>query len=73
MKAAWDEPFALPAPLAQENKKKVAVRSIWHRINEFFDLETTDDKIWFFGFYGISFSILFFIMLISNVMDLLYK
>jgi hypothetical protein len=71
MKAAWHQSFVLQTQYAEECNKNITFRSIWGKINNFFGLETTGDKIWFFGFYTVALSILLLMIIISNAIDMI--
>lgn len=41
-------------------------------VNKFFGLDTKEDCVWFYGFYGVAVSILLFMVFTSNIFDFLF-
>ncbi|WP_416826757.1 DUF3961 domain-containing protein [Ectobacillus polymachus] len=74
MKAAWNQSVALPSHYTHEKtNKKVKARKLIQRLDAFFGLETKGDRYWFYGFYGISFTILFVLIVVLQIMDAFMK
>ena len=41
-------------------------------VNKFFGLDTKEDCVWFYGFYGVAVSIVLFMVFTSNIFDVLF-
>lgn len=68
--------FVMPADVMERvevlRKKQEGRTSFLQVINNFFGLETRQDRVWFYGFYGTAISIVFFMVFVSNMMDFLF-
>ncbi|WP_444508871.1 DUF3961 domain-containing protein, partial [Enterobacter mori] len=41
-------------------------------VNKFFGLDTKEDCVWFYGFYGVAVSILLYMVFTSKIFDFLF-
>lgn len=71
MKAAYNQSVALPSHYVDEKPRhQVKVITLIERLDMFFGLESRGDRVWFYGFYGISLTILLFIFVVTQMMTL---
>ncbi|WP_142306705.1 DUF3961 domain-containing protein [Bacillus pseudomycoides] len=76
MKMTADQRFMMPTDVMERvevlRKKHVKRSSLLQSINKFFGLDTKEDRVWFYGFYGTSVSILLFMVFTSNIFGFLF-
>ncbi|KEK23753.1 DUF3961 domain-containing protein [Bacillus gaemokensis] len=76
MKMTADQRFMMTADVMERvevlRNKKGKRLSLLQSVNKFFGLDTKEDCVWFYGFYGTAASILLFMMLTSNIFDFLF-
>ncbi|PED08052.1 hypothetical protein COL30_01180 [Bacillus pseudomycoides] len=76
MKMTADQRFMMPTDVMERvevlRKKHVKRSSLLQSINKFFGLDTKEDRVWFYGFYGTSVSILLFMVVTSNIFGFLF-
>ncbi|PED71842.1 hypothetical protein CN680_18375 [Bacillus pseudomycoides] len=76
MKMTADQRFMMPTDVMERvevlRKKHVKRSSLLQSVNKFFGLDTKEDRVWFYGFYGTSVSILLFMVVTSNIFGFLF-
>ncbi|MDF2085143.1 DUF3961 domain-containing protein [Bacillus pseudomycoides] len=76
MKMTADQRFMMPTDVMERvevlRKKHVKRSSLLQSVNKFFGLDTKEDRVWFYGFYGTAVSILLFMLFTSNIFDFLF-
>ena len=76
MKMTADQRFMMPTDVMERvevlRKKHVKRSSLLQSVNKFFGLDTKEDFVWFYGFYGTAVSILLFMVFTSNIFDFLF-
>ncbi|MEK7017387.1 MULTISPECIES: DUF3961 domain-containing protein [Bacillus] len=76
MKMTVDQRFMMPADVVERvevlrnNHSKRG--SLLQSVNKFFGLDTKEDCVWFYGFYGVAVSIVLFLVFTSNIFDFLF-
>ncbi|OOR17471.1 DUF3961 domain-containing protein [Bacillus cereus] len=76
MKMTVDQGFMMPADVVERvevlrnNHSKRG--SLLQSVNKFFGLDTKEDCVWFYGFYGVAVSIVLFMVFTSNIFDFLF-
>ncbi|SCB67296.1 Uncharacterized protein BWGO95_01419 [Bacillus mycoides] len=76
MKMTVDQRFMMPADVVERvevlrnNHSKRG--SLLQSVNKFFGLDTKEDCVWFYGFYGVAVSIVLFMVFTSNIFDFLF-
>ncbi|ABS21537.1 DUF3961 domain-containing protein [Bacillus cytotoxicus] len=77
MKMTAEQRFMMPADVMERvevlRNKHSKRGSLLKSVHTFFGLHTKEDRIWFYGFYGIAVSIVLFMVFTSNIFDLLFK
>ncbi|EEL35265.1 DUF3961 domain-containing protein [Bacillus toyonensis] len=76
MKMTVDQRFMMPADVVERvevlRNKQSKRGALLQSVNEFFGLDTKEDCVWFYGFYGVAVSILLFMVFTSNIFDFLF-
>ncbi|OLR26760.1 DUF3961 domain-containing protein [Bacillus cereus] len=76
MKMTVDQRFMMPADVVERvevlRNKQSKRGTLLQSVNKFFGLDTKEDCVWFYGFYGVAVSILLFMVFTSNIFDLLF-
>lgn len=76
MKMTVDQRFMMPADVVERvevlrnNHSKRG--SLLQSVNKFFGLDTKEDCVWFYGFYGVAVSIVLFMVFTSNIFGFLF-
>lgn len=77
MKITADQRVIMPADVMERvevlRNKRVKRASFLQSIHTFLGLDTKEDCVWFYGFYGVAISILLFTVFTSNAFDLLFS
>ncbi|WP_242214056.1 DUF3961 domain-containing protein [Bacillus cereus group sp. BfR-BA-01383] len=76
MKMTVDQRFMMPADVVERvevlRNKKSKRGTLSQSVNKFFGLDTKEDCVWFYGFYGVAVSIVLFMVFTSNIFDFLF-
>ncbi|MEN1935424.1 DUF3961 domain-containing protein [Paenibacillus sp. 102] len=76
MKMTANQRFMMPTDVMERvevlRKEHVKRSSLLQSVNKFFGLDTKEDCVWFYGFYGTAVSILLFMVFTSNIFDFLF-
>jgi hypothetical protein len=76
MKMTVDQRFMMPADVVERveilRNKQSKRGTLLQSVNKFFGLDTKEDCIWFYGFYGVAVSIVLFMVFTSNIFDFLF-
>ncbi|MED0874001.1 DUF3961 domain-containing protein [Bacillus mobilis] len=76
MKMTVDQRLMMPADVVERvevlRNKQSKRGTLLQSVNNFFGLDTKEDCIWFYGFYGVAVSILLFMVFTSNIFDFLF-
>lgn len=71
-----EQRFVMPTDVMERvevlRKKQERQTSFLQGINKFFGLETKQDQVWFYGFYGTAISIVLFMVFVSNMFNFLF-
>ncbi|MDM5187782.1 DUF3961 domain-containing protein [Bacillus sp. DX4.1] len=77
MKVTAEQRFMMPADVMERveglRNKHVKRASFIQSVHAFFGLDTKEDRVWFYGFYGTAASILMFMVLASNIFGFLFS
>ncbi|MGH0430006.1 DUF3961 domain-containing protein [Bacillus hominis] len=76
MKMTVYQRFMMPADVVERvevlRNKQSKRGALLQSVNKFFGLDTKEDCVWFYGFYGVAVSILLFMVFTSNIFDFLF-
>lgn len=76
MKMTVDQRFMMPADVVEGvevlRNKQSKRGTLLQSVNKFFGLDTKEDCVWFYVFYGVAVSILLFMVFTSNIFDFLF-
>ena len=76
MKMTVDQRCLMPADVGERvevlRNKQSKRGTLLQSVNKFFGLDTKEDCVWFYGFYGVAVSILLFMVFTSNIFDFLF-
>ncbi|MDA4078855.1 MULTISPECIES: DUF3961 domain-containing protein [Bacillus] len=76
MKMTVDQRFMMPVDVVERvevlRNKQSKRGTLLQSVNKFFGLDTKEDCVWFYGFYGVAVSILLFMVFTSNIFDFLF-
>jgi len=76
MKMTVDQRFMMPADVVERvevlRNKQSKRGTLLQSVNKFFGLDTKEDCVWFYSFYGVAVSILLFMVFTSNIFDFLF-
>ncbi|WP_436864431.1 DUF3961 domain-containing protein [Bacillus fungorum] len=76
MKMTVDQRFMMPADVVERvevlRHKQSKRGTLLQSVNKFFGLDTKEDCVLFYGFYGVAVSILLFMVFTSNIFDFLF-
>lgn len=76
MKMTADQRFMMPTDVMKRvevlRNKHSKRASLLQSVNQFFGLDTKEDRVWFYGFYGMAVGILLFMVFTSSIFDFLF-